>query len=201
MPVVINGTTGVTTPGLDASGTNKFATTIGVGGATPSASGAGVTFPATQSASSDANTLDDYEEGTWTATMVPASGFSPTNNTVTGRYTKIGNVVVVMAVAQMTVPSSLGSYANDSTNFAVLVQGLPFTVTSAGGIQGRSAPVIGVMQNIGTTSGYIGGHGSEGTTEFSIFQNKDSGSTRTSPNLFVSTNVSLHFQFTYTTST
>ena len=44
----------------------SFTTTIGVGGATASASGTGITFPATQSASSDANTLDDYEEGTWT---------------------------------------------------------------------------------------------------------------------------------------
>ena len=32
---------------------------IGVGGATPSTSGSGITFPATQSASSNANTLDD----------------------------------------------------------------------------------------------------------------------------------------------
>ena len=43
----------------------KFPATIGVGNATPAASGAGISFPATASASSDANTLDDYEEGTW----------------------------------------------------------------------------------------------------------------------------------------
>jgi hypothetical protein len=45
---------------------------MGVGGATPSASGAGITFPADQSilgASTNANTLDDYEEGTWTGTL------------------------------------------------------------------------------------------------------------------------------------
>ena len=41
--------------------TPSFATTIGVGGATAAASGAGITFPASQSASSNANTLDDYE--------------------------------------------------------------------------------------------------------------------------------------------
>jgi hypothetical protein len=40
---------------------------IGIGGATPTASGTGITFPATASASTNANTLDDYEEGTWTA--------------------------------------------------------------------------------------------------------------------------------------
>jgi len=39
--------------------------TIALQGASP-ASGIGITFPATQTASSNANTLDDYEEGTWT---------------------------------------------------------------------------------------------------------------------------------------
>ncbi len=200
MSVVINGTSGITTPGLDASGTNKFATTIGVGGATPSASGAGVTFPATQSTSSDANTLDDYEEGTWSCTMNPGSGFTPTNNVISGLYTKIGRQVTVMAVAQMTVPSSLGTYSNNNTNNTVAISGLPFTITNAGGIQGRSAPVVGVYNNMATNSGVLNGHGSEGTTELSIFQSKDDGSTRTSPTLSVSTNVSLHFCFTYFTS-
>jgi hypothetical protein len=46
-------------------------------------------FPATQNASADANTLDDYEEGTWT----PSIGGTATYTTQTGTYTKIGNVV------------------------------------------------------------------------------------------------------------
>jgi hypothetical protein len=60
MTIILDGTTGIT----NNSGTLISATTVGVGGATPAASGAGITFPATQSASTDANTLDDYEEGT-----------------------------------------------------------------------------------------------------------------------------------------
>lgn len=52
----------------------------------------GISFPATQSAQSDANTLDDYEEGTWTPTI--NSGItSPTYSAQFGTYTKIGNVV------------------------------------------------------------------------------------------------------------
>jgi hypothetical protein len=54
--------------------TPSFATTIGVGGATAAASGAGITFPATISASSNANTLDDYEEGTWTPSYSASNG-------------------------------------------------------------------------------------------------------------------------------
>ena len=64
-------------------------TTIGVGGATASASGAGISFPATQSASTNANTLDDYEEGTWS----PAIGGNATYYAQEGYYTKIGNIV------------------------------------------------------------------------------------------------------------
>lgn len=55
----------------------------------------GIVFPASQVASADPNTLDDYEEGTWTPTL---SG-TDSNPAVTytaqfGKYTKIGNIVI-----------------------------------------------------------------------------------------------------------
>jgi hypothetical protein len=66
---------------------------VGVGNAAGT-SGRGITFPATQSASSNANTLDDYEEGTWTpdqgSGLVLVGAFSSA-----GYYTKIGNVVTI----------------------------------------------------------------------------------------------------------
>jgi len=62
----------------------------------------GITFPATQSASTDVNTLDDYEEGTWTP--ADASGASLTFTSVTARYTKIGNVVYINA--KLTYPTT-----------------------------------------------------------------------------------------------
>jgi hypothetical protein len=74
---------------VDSGQRTKFPTTIGVGDATPSASGSGISFPATQSASSDANTLDDYEEGTWTATF--GTSAATYNDQVPVRYTKIGS--------------------------------------------------------------------------------------------------------------
>jgi len=55
--------------------------------------GTGITFPATQSASTNANTLDDYEEGTWT----PNVGGTSTYSYQLGKYTKIGNLVTIMA--------------------------------------------------------------------------------------------------------
>jgi hypothetical protein len=63
-----------------------------VGAATPSTSGAGITFPATQSASTNANTLDDYEEGTWTPKDNAGTSLF---NYQTPTYTKTGRVVVL----------------------------------------------------------------------------------------------------------
>ena len=91
-----------------------FPTTIGVGGATPSASGSGISFPATQSASTDANTLDDYEEGTWTPTL----GGNTTYTGQEGRYTKIGNLVMISVQLGINV---LGTGSVDT------ISGLPFS--------------------------------------------------------------------------
>jgi len=90
---------------------------ISVGNATPTTSGAGITFPATQSASSNANTLDDYEEGTWTPTSA-----NVTFSSATGYYTKIGRVV--QFACWITFPSTADA------NSAV-IGGLPFTCANA----------------------------------------------------------------------
>ena len=92
--------------------TPSFATTIGVGGATPSTSGAGITFPATQSASTDANTLDDYEEGTWTPVV---NGQNQPNCS----YIKVGRLVTIAGDLTVTISSSTGD-----------MTGLPFICTN-----------------------------------------------------------------------
>jgi len=95
-------------------------TTIGVGDATPANSGAGITFPATQSASSDANTLDDYEEGTWT----PTNGGTATYGAdLGGKYIKIGKQVTVWGKTQITL---IG------TGSTTTISGLPFTSANDG---------------------------------------------------------------------
>jgi hypothetical protein len=87
-------------------------------------SGIGITFPASQSASGDANTLDDYEEGTWTPAFDAASG-SATYTTQTGTYTKIGRQVTAVFYIRVNVSSSLQSqnitglpFTGSNTNFA-----------------------------------------------------------------------------------
>jgi hypothetical protein len=107
------GISGVTTDGTRMTAS----TTIGVGGATPSTSGSGISFPATQSASTNANTLDDYEEGTWTPTVT--GGY--VTSTATGVYTKIGRLVnVQFTFIFSTVPAG---------NSNVGVASYPFSAT------------------------------------------------------------------------
>jgi hypothetical protein len=78
----------------------------------------GISFPATQSASSDANTLDDYEEGTWTPTYTFTTSGSVTLSLTSGRYTKIGNVVHVFCrIATSAISSPAGNAG---------ISGLPF---------------------------------------------------------------------------
>ena len=114
--VSIGNTTDPGATNLSVTGTGKFGTTVGVGAATPSASGSGITFPATQSASTDANTLDDYEEGTWTP--ADASGASLSFTSITAKYTKVGNLVTVYTV--LTFPTT-------ASTAQAQISGLPFT--------------------------------------------------------------------------
>jgi hypothetical protein len=107
---------------ITQNSTPAFASTIGVGGATAAASGAGITFPATVSASSDANTLDDYEEGTWTPVL---NSFTNTGGrTLTGRYTKIGRLVHII------INITDGTQTLTSTGNTSYISGLPFTVST-----------------------------------------------------------------------
>jgi len=123
----INGTVGATTATTGKFTTVQAATTMGVGAATPSASGAGITFPATQSASTDANTLDDYEEGTWTPAVTFGGAAVGVTYSIynTGQYTKVGRIVTVCGILDL---SSKGTSVGN-----VSITGLPFSGSLFGG--------------------------------------------------------------------
>jgi hypothetical protein len=104
---------------LDAAGGLKTLNTIGVGNTAPSTSGAGITFPATQSASTNANTLDDYEEGTWSPVLGGSGGITgQTYGFRQGKYTKVGNVVTCVLLIQLTAKGTITGNLQ--------LQGLPF---------------------------------------------------------------------------
>ena len=81
----------------------------------------GLQFPVTQAASTTANVLDDYEEGTWTpliAGTISTSG--QTYNQQIGHYVKIGQLVVVTFDVALSVKGTIGGN--------VIVSGFPFTL-------------------------------------------------------------------------
>ena len=96
---------------------------ISVGGTAPSTDGTGVKFPATQVSASDANTLDDYEEGTWTPVLRgagTAGSYTIAVDTNGARYTKVGRLVTLNCAFQLTSTVSSG------TGYAQIT-GLPFS--------------------------------------------------------------------------
>ena len=102
------------------------------------ANGHGIDFSAT-SGSGTSELLDDYEEGSFTATYVGSTtaGSSPS---VTGYYTKIGRLV--------TVTITQDNFTSTSAAGNLRYTGLPFAASSAGGYHGA----VGVSSNISGTT-------------------------------------------------
>jgi len=123
---------------------NAGAPILCLAGGSTSATGTGIAFPATQSASSDANTLDDYEEGTWSPTLKgdnAATGQTYSNQY--GYYVKVGKLVYV------TYDVTLSAKGSVSGN--ITVSSLPFT---CGGYNaGNAGGPVTYWQNM-TTNWY-----------------------------------------------
>lgn len=109
------------------SGPNVFANAPTITGAPvfsgiPSLTGGGLKFPATQVPSADANTLDDYEEGTWTPslTFVTPGNLAVTYSSQAGTYVKVGNVV---SFGFLVLTST---FTHTTASGLLQVTGLPF---------------------------------------------------------------------------
>src|SRR6185437_15340438 len=114
------------------------------------ASSGQVKFPATQNASSNVNTLDDYEEGTWTPVLSFGGGTTGiTYGTQLGTYTKIGRLVE--ATLRITLTSK-----GTSTGGAA-IGGLPFTIA---GNASHFAATVGLTLNMNAVTGAIHSIGS-----------------------------------------
>ena len=109
------GTTAALT--IASTGAATFSSGIGIGGAT--ATTGGIQFPATAVAIADANNLDDYEEGTFTPTIIGSStAGTATYGAANGLYTKIGRAVTYNLYIDWSSGTGTGN---------LRVDGLPFT--------------------------------------------------------------------------
>jgi hypothetical protein len=121
--------------------------TVVVSGATPELSGVYL------GGSGSANLLDDYEEGTWTPTVLyNGSDAGQTYSHQVGTYTKVGRVVHYQAYVQVATNSS-------ATGF-LAVGGLPFTsstttnvvTTGSAGLDNASSGIDQPVGRVGTNT-------------------------------------------------
>jgi hypothetical protein len=175
---------------------NAGAPILCLAGGSTTATGTGIAFPATQSASSDANTLDDYEEGTWTPTW-NGSGSNPTQSgNASCGYVKIGKLVTVFGDFYCTSVSG-GSGALSIGN-------LPFT--SSSGTSGYSGVPLGLSITWNATGAPTRGYIGASTNAIQLYTNSSSDSRSNTAIQCTVTNTSLtsfseiYFSFSYLAS-
>ncbi len=131
-------------------------------------SGGQIAFPSTQSASADTNTLDDYEEGTYTITVTCAiSGTVTLNSSLDmASYVKIGRLIHIQGFALVSsVSSPVGSAQIN----------LPFTADNPAEDAGISVGSV-LISGIGFASdSYIQAGLSDGATFFTLQESTNSG--------------------------
>ena len=163
-----SGSAGSTITWTEQMRINANSPVLCLAGGSTAAGGTGIAFPATQNASSNANTLDDYEEGTWTPTLVGNSTAGTyTFSASHANYTKIGRQVTVNAYLIFGTASGGSGVAKFG--------GLPFSkannVLTAGNLIAS-----GLDFGAGTISLAIGSWTLGPSTEFYISESKDNAS-------------------------
>jgi hypothetical protein len=159
------GISGVTTDGTRIT----HSTTLSVGAATPSTSGSGITFPATQSSSTNVNTLDDYEEGTFTPSLAGSGGGTGTYGVRDGIYVKVGKLC--------TVNFWIYGDTRNTLSGDITLTGLPFSSSSTASFSGyRPSPALRTSALISVT-GTVGGWVSSSSTAINLTINNNGGVT------------------------
>lgn len=108
-------------------------------------------FPTVQVASSDVNTLDDYEEGTFTLTLNSSGGGVPTYANRSGTYTKKGRECSFNG--RLTL-ATLGTLAAGT----LTVSGLPFTSLNDGNFGYVPVSIghfLGLVTNVSWFAGLV----------------------------------------------
>jgi hypothetical protein len=106
-----------------------------------------IKFPASQNASSDANTLDDYEEGTFTPVISNGTTNVSAYYWQAGTYRKIGNLVWIQV--QISV------YIVGLTSGNLQITGLPFALAQQPSLGGVTRVFVYGTKYAGSPNGAI----------------------------------------------
>jgi hypothetical protein len=109
----------------------------------------GIKFPASQSASADANTLDDYEEGTFSPTYGASSGTGMTITTNYAAYTKVGRAVT------LNIDFTITAVGTSSGASVMYINNLPFAGTTQASMMALRETAMnghGAVANLSTTT-------------------------------------------------
>lgn len=102
--------------------------------------GGNIVFPAAQVSSAGANTLDDYQEGSWTPGLTfGGAAVGLVLAEAAGYYTKVGRVVTTTGSLRLTAKgTSVGSAVLTGFPFPTIT-GAPYSQPRAGGVIGEAA--------------------------------------------------------------
>ena len=127
-------------------------------------SGKGIDFSATPGTGTS-ELLADYEEGTWTATMVPSTSGTITLSNNGGTYTKIGRTVTINAALKVSsvsspvgyftingLPFSGGAGASFRCSISILGDAMEITMTTSITASMQSGTILYVFKYNGTGS-------------------------------------------------
>lgn len=155
----------------------------------------GIKFPATQVASSDANVLDDYEEGAWTPTYGGSTSTgSCTYSVQQGRYVKVGRMVTCWCF--------LTASSTHSGSGTLQIEGLPFVSSSEVSWWGHSSVgYFGNLNTYGTSTDTLTVLGPQGGNNFVRIHAHNNYTSSTTPTTAqVKANTEFYVGFSYMTA-
>lgn len=157
--------------------------------------GGQIKFPAVQVPSADANTLDDYEEGTWTPVMTYSTpgNISVTYATRQGSYTKIGQVVYTKIILETSAFTHTTAAGN------LQVTGIPFSPVASGALGVPTGAMLYSNWNLSGATNLGGYLTSSGIIQFLVMTaaSPSGASVYTVTGHTSGTNTTLNFTITY----
>ena len=173
---------------LDAGGANSVKMTLNTAGNLAFPTGKGIDFTATANSSGTMTSelLNDYEEGTFTPTMLGTTlAGVGVYGTQSGSYTKIGNLVTVSVYFDWTSHTATGN---------MRLGGLPFATNATA--NSISSVSFGYVNNVAlTASNILTGFTSTGNTFIDLYQTPTGGGTSTL--VPVDTNCAIGYNVSY----